>query len=322
MNRALPITSFIISFLLSFVSFSFAGNTTRCDFETELSKIYNDAADKRVSLAIQQNQVLDKMEKLIEHLPDNGKPVSDLISKEDLANFQKLRERSMTLVAASLSESKRMRDMQFFKKFVILAEKDVRWPEIPSSDHPDFVPYALLESARQFLQDKVEITEGSIYDKCCLESSIQIMEQEVIDKINSMDAAPISEFNDLYSKLVKKYKMQGLDPNEMTKEDVIAFQTALEKIEPIKKLMTLVKDYEILKLLVKASHLIYEHDKEDILILGADSDKIGTTILDKTNSGQYGEAMRDAHAFMRVMNNRIPCDDFNEIDKIYKNVIK
>jgi hypothetical protein len=305
----------VIFLVCSMAWAAFADGQVKCDFETELGKIYSEAEAKRANLAVQQSQLLDQIEKLVETLPDHKKPIAEQFDKAGLAAFEKLRERQMILMNVSLSESKRMRDMQFFRTFVILAEKDVKWPEIPPSNHPDFIPYTMLVSARQFLQDKVKVS-GTRFDQCNLEASIQVMEQEMIDRLNAMDSAPINELNALQSRLQKKYKTKDLDPKRMSEPDRKAMVAAVEKIEPMQRLINLAKDYEILKALAKASQLIYDADKEDILTFGADPTKIGTTLTTKANAGQYGDLIKHAHAVMRVIDKKIPCEDALDIEKM------
>jgi hypothetical protein len=308
----------VVVLVISLSCVAFAQGPAKCDFETELGKIYSDAEAKRVKLADQQSQVLDQLRKLINKLPDqkSDKPVAEQLDKEGVATFERLRERQLVLMNVSLSESRRMRDMQFFRKFVILAEKDVRWPEIPPQNSPDYDPYVVLGVARSMLSDMVEISEGTKYDQCTLEASIQVMEQEVIDRVNSMDGKPVFELQMLKERLEKKYKTKALDIQKMSKSDQKALRTSLERIEPIQRLYSLEKDYEILKALAKASQLIYDMDKEDIHTYGAAPDKIGTTLFTKANAGEYGELMKSAHAVMRVVDKRIPCDDALALERI------
>jgi hypothetical protein len=142
------------------------------------------------------------------------------------------------------------------------------------------------------------------------------MEQEVIDKVNAMDNAPIIELNELRSKLEKKYKTKDLDIKTMSNPDREALRMTIEKIEPMQRLLTLAKDYEILKALAKASQLIYDLDKEDILTFGTDASKIGTTLTTKANAGQYGLIIKYAHAIMRVVDKKIPSQDALDIEKM------
>ena len=256
---------------------------------------------------------------VLDRLPDRKKPIGELLDKEGLAVFEKLRGRQLVLMNVSLSESKRMRDMQFFRKFVILAEKDARWPEILPSNHPDFIPYTMLVSARQFLAARVTVSETKSA-QCNLEAAIQVMEQDVIDRINAMDRTPINELNALQSRLQKTYKTKDLDPKNMSEQDRKAMAAALQKIEPMQRLMNLATDYEILKALAKASELIYDMDKEDILTFGADATKIGTTLTTKANAGQYGDVIKHAHAIMRVIDKRIPSEDALAIEKMAEKV--
>lgn len=308
----------IVTFVITLTTcLAYAQGPAKCDFDTELGKIYNDAEAKRVKLAEQQSQVLDQMRKLINKLPDqkSDKPVIEQLDKEGVATFERLRERQLVLMNVSLSESKRMRDMVFFRRFVILAEKDVKWPEIPPQNSPDYDPYVVLGVARAMFSDKMEISETK-YEQCTLEASIQVMEQEVIDKSNGMDVTPLNAKKALIVKLEKKYKMRPLDYKKMSKSDQKEIQVAEANLEPIRRILILAKDYEILKTLTKASQLIYDMDKEDIHMYGAASDKIGTTLFTKANAGEYGELMKNAHAVMRVIDKKIPCDDALAIGRI------
>ena len=316
MHRLLGI-AVVVVLVISLSCVALAQEPAKCDFDTELGKIYNDAEAKLVNLAVQMVHVTDQFRKILDKLPDknSNKPIIEQLDKEGSATFQKLRDRQMVLMNVSLAESKRMRDMQFFRKFVILAEKDVRWPEIPTMDHPDLVPYAVLASAREHLGEKVEISEAK-YDQCTLEASIQVMEQEVIDKFNAMDTTPIFEMQTLKARLAKKYKTKTLDFQKMSETDQKAMGETLDRVEPISRQITLAKDYEILKALAKASQLIYDMDKEDILTYGPVPDKIGTTLFTKANAGEYGEIIQSAHTVMRVMDTRIPCDFFLRFDRI------
>lgn len=300
----------VVALVISLSCAAHAQGTAECDFVTELSKIYTDSMEKRANLTVQRMQVLEQFQNLLDKVPDktSNKPVAEQLDKEGILQFEKLRERQMVLMNASLTESKRMRDMEFFRRFVILAEKDVKWPEIPPDNSPDFVPYVLLNGAREHLGDKVEIS-GMKNDQCTLEASIQVMEQEVIDKVNSMDTKPIYEFNMLSERMRNKYKMKSLDLQKMSKSDQEAMWSSSEKVQSIIRLRSLAKDFEILKALTKASQLIYDMDKQDILTYGATSDKIGTTLYKKANAGEYGEQIKVAHAFMRVMDKKLPCED-------------
>lgn len=314
--RRITVISTVLFFVLTCVAS--AKGPVKCDFEAELGKIYGDAEAKRVILAVQQSEILTKMSRMVDKLPDSGsdRPIIEQFSKEDAVEFERLRERQLILMNTSLSESKRMRDMQLFRKLVILAEKDVKWSEIPSSDHPDFNAYVALNLARGILKDKVSIEQKTKFDQCNLEAAIHVLEQEVVEKVEKLDLAPVRDMNSLVERLLKKYKMKSLDLNKLSNTDKRDFSAALENVQPIYRLHDLVCDYEIIKALAKASEFIYDFDKNDILTYGADADKIGTTIMNKANAGEFGDIFKDAHAILRAIDKQMPCEDAKNIMKM------
>jgi hypothetical protein len=208
-----------------------------------------------------------------------------------------------------------------FRKLAILAEKDVRWPKIPAENHPDFIYYVMLASARQAFEDKIQITRPKT-EICNLETSIHVLEEETIDKVNGMAPEPLQELEKFTDRMTKKYRVKKLDFDKMSKTDQKTLTELYEKTQPYFPLMNLVNDYEIIKLLTKASQLIYESDKNDIITYGGDFESVGKTLMEKANSGTYGEPMKKAHAIMRVIDKRIPCDDDKQAEIMLKKMDK
>ena len=64
--------------------------------------------------------------------------------------------------------------------------------------------------------------------------------------------------------------------------------------------------------------MIYEHDKDDILIYGTEIEKIGTTIMTKINKGELGEIDKFTYGLMRTVDKKIPCDYTREFEEFSK----
>lgn len=318
----------LVATIIAFTACVFLGHTTiyaqnnkSCNIDDQLGIIYNEADNAHTKLAEQQIEVLNKIESIAAKCKDKNKPVREQLSYDDNAMLTELIQRRNIIALGSLLESRRMRDIQVLRKFAMLAEKDVRWPEIPAENHPDFIYYVMLASARQAFGDNIETTmleTGS----CNLETSIHILEQEAIDKVNAMDSGPLQELQKFTDRMTIKYKAKQLDIYKMSKVDQKTLNELSEKNQPYFRLMTLVHDYEIIKLLAKASHLIYESDRSDIITYGGDIESMGKTIMEKANSGAYGELMKKAHAIMRVINDKIPCDDQKETETMLRKLGK
>ena len=280
MNRFHYIVTTLIAFFM-FTSNTFAEDALKCDFEEQILKIINESNQKMSKLGEQQLLGLDKMRKFIDKLPNksNNRPMIELMSKEDVSEFQAIREHQIILMINSLLESKRIRDMRFLRQLVILAEKDVKWPEIPKETDSSYTPYLLLNVARETLGSiKAEVRQIS---SCDLEASLQILIQDVNNRLQMMDMTPMQELESLTGKLLKKYRMTQLDPTKMSAKDQEAVAIAWRNVTPIMRQTDLATDYAIIKTLAKTSQLIYEYDKDDILIYGTDLEKIGTTIMTK-----------------------------------------
>ena len=117
---------------------------------------------------------------------------------------------------------------------------------------------------------------------CTLETSIQVREQKIIDRLSNLS----------------------------------------EKNQPFVRLAALVQDYELVKLLGRASRLIYESDKNDVVASGGNFEAMGRTLAEKADKGAYGEPMKKALALMRVIDKRIPCDDVRQAEALRRKMMK
>jgi len=313
--------SYILTTLLAFFCFTssaFSEDALKCDFEEQILKIINESNQKMLKLGEQQLLGLDKMRKFLDKLPNksNNRPIIELMSKEDVSEFQAVRGHQVILMVNSLLESKRIRDMRFLRQLVILAEKDVKWPEIPNKTDPNYTPYLLLNIARETLS-AIEVDVRKI-SSCDIEASLELLIQEVNNRLKMMDMTPIQELESLTKKLLKKYRMTQLDQSRMSDKDQETVATAWRNVAPIMQQTNLATDYAIIKTLAKTSQLIYEHDKDDLLIYGTEKDKIGTTIMTKANKGELGEINKLAYGLMRTMDQKIQCDYAKEFEEFSK----
>ncbi len=288
----------------------------KCDFEEELLKLYDEANRNRLKFAEQQTQILSQLEAIVSKCKNKEKAVREQLNQDDNAKFNTLLERRNIVELGSLVESRRVRDLQVLRRLAILAEKDVRWPEVPNEDHPDFIYYVILSIARERLYNLVDIsTSESIM--CSVESAINIIEQEAIDKISRMDDSHLKKFSALTDRLLVKYNVKVLDYEKLSIEDRQSVSGAAESAQPYIRMVNLLRDYEILKLLSKASEMVYQSDRNDIIIYGGDYDSVGKSINEKAIiANSYGESLKTAIAILRVIDKRIPSEDAKDIKKL------
>jgi len=292
----------------------------RCEFREVIARMQYESIEKAAAIAEQSLPVLKQLEQINVKAKIPGKPLQDQLDPQDIAKFTELSQRLQTTQIAQLMESRRQRDLMVIEKMVMLADREYRWQDHPSEKDPDYLIYASIQLLR-FTVKKDDITVPAA-PICSLEFALHSIENEPIGKINAskdqLDSATIS-----LKSILAKYRMDKLDRSRLSKADLEKVNELQNKVfKPLERQSTFIKDLEHIKLMARASEIMYEANKQDIAFGGGDVNAIGKTLQRRSKNNEFDEDTQIAIGLWTKINEKIPSEVVQEWSEASKQLEK
>jgi hypothetical protein len=286
-----------------------------CEFRHVIARMQFESVEKAAAIAEQALPVLKQLEQITNKATHPDKPIKDQLSTEDIVKFTELRERLKTTQIAQLMESRRQRDLMVIEKMTMIADREYRWNDHPAESDPDFIIYSALQLLR-FTVKQDDITVPTV-QSCTLDYALHLIENEAIEKLNSIKGLD-SAISSIKS-ILAKYGMEKLDRSRLSKADLEKINELENNIlNPAERHRSFIKDLENIKLMARASEIMYEANKQDIAFGGGDLDAIGKTIQRKSKNKEFDEDIQLAIGFWTMINKKIPSQivqDWGELEK-------
>lgn len=287
-----------------------------CKLRDVIARIQFESIEKAAAIAEQSLPVVDQLKQLVNKAKDSNKPLQDQLATEDIIKFTELRERLKTTQLAQLMESRRQRDLMVIEKMTMIADRDYRWNDQPKENDPDFIIYSNLQLLRFMIKNN-ELKVPTI-QSCTLEYALTLIESEAFEKLNSIKG--LDSVTASIQSILVKYGMKTLDRSRLSKADLEKINEIENNIlNPAERHRVFIKDLEHIKLMAKASEIMYEANKQDIAFGGGDTDTIGKTIQRKSKNGEFDEDTQLAIGLWTMINEKIPSQvvqEWGELNKL------
>jgi hypothetical protein len=259
-------------------------NFNECTFQAVKLKLWMTALNNQVEIGKNQIKVNNEFKKIVEKAPNPSKPVGEQLNSEDLSRFGELRNQSIKLSTSSLIESKRMRDLDFIERAVIVSDQFYRFGESPK-ESSDKLVMEVLYSTLKFNSEKFKETIPP-KTECSLELAIAKLEDEPINQLTKItDNNQFKEALNYLKYLVKKYKTSHVDVSKLNVEELAKYNGYKKSyITPIADLEEHINVFEMLKAFERASEIMYAARKQDAMY---GSEDISITFSKNADDGKY-----------------------------------
>jgi len=285
----------------------------RCELREVIARAQFESVEKAAAIAEQALPLLDQLDQIASKATIPNKLIKDQLSPEDIGKFTELSQRLKTTQLAQLMESRRQRDLMVLEKMVMVADREYRWQDPPNEDNPDFIIYSALQLLRLTIEDKDISSPTS--SGCTLEYALDSLEHEVISKINA-GSARLEWAGKEFESILAKYRMKKLDRSRLSKTDLEKVNELVnDVIKPMQRHGIFFMDIEHIKLMARASEIIYESDKQDIAFGGGDIEAIGKTIQRRKNNNEFDKSTQIAIGLWRRINEKIPSEFTQELSE-------
>lgn len=290
-------------------------SSDNCKLRDVIARMQFESIEKAATIAEQTLPVLDQLKQIGSKAKDSDKLLRDQLSTEDIIKFTELRERLKTTQLAQLIESRRQRDLTVIEKMTMIADKDYRWNEQPKENDPDFIIYSYLQLLR-FTVKNNDIRVPTI-QSCTLDYALHLIENEAIEKLNAIKG--LDSVTASIQSILDKYGMKKLDRSRLSKVDLEKINELENNIlNPAERHKLFIEDLEHIKLMAKASEIMYDANKQDIAFGGGDVDTIGKTIQRKFKTMEFDEDTQLAIGLWTMINEKIPSQVVQEWSEINK----
>jgi hypothetical protein len=286
-----------------------------CELRDVIARMKFESIERAAAIAEQVLPIIKQLEELTNKAKKPDIPIKDQLSSDDIIKFTELSERIKTTNLAQLMESRRERDLTVIEKMTMIADRANRWNDHPAEDDPDFIVYSALQLLRVAVK-KNNITVPST-QSCTLDYALHLIENEGIEKLNAIKG--LDSVVSSIKAILAKYGMDKIDRSRLSKADLEKINELETNIlNPAERLRSFITDIENIKLMSKASEIMYEANKQDIALGGGDIDAIGKTIQRKSKNKEYDDDLILAIGFWTMINEKMPSQivqEWGEADK-------
>jgi len=226
--------------------------------------MYGDSLQRQADNATETIRQNDQLMKIVNSLPKSNRPVIELMTPAQAADFSQLSAQILIHSYNDLAESRLQRDVRVIEQAAVAIEKlqrgdqDLKTKDDPGGDGAGLV--GLLREAGKSKQGDV----ANPTDKTCtLDLAMFMKQQQVVESLQklaaSKEAADIKALN-------AQYHQTQLDPSKLPspdREKAIWLQKAVG--EPITRGITAVDDWENLRRFARVSGVRYTIFKDSII---------------------------------------------------------
>jgi hypothetical protein len=255
------------------------------------------------------NALVDKVQ-----IPD--KPIGDQLSPSDSARFSEIRQRMATMQIASLIESRRERDLRVIQHLTQIADMNYRWQQsIDDEKDPQYILQQVLSLWRiteNGHKQKIRVTEPDV-TKCSLVYALHRVEEEPLRKLSRMD---LTQASATFEKLAARYG-RPIDRDKLAEGDRNAFDDVMNNVmQPAARERKFIHDMEYIKIMARASAILYDANSREVAFGGGSTEAIGVTIQDKIKAKEYDDLTIFAFGVWRIVNEKVPADILKDWEKL------
>jgi hypothetical protein len=281
-----------------------------------------ESIEKAALIAEQALPVIEQLKQITNKAKTSDKPLKDQLPTEDVIEFAELSERMKTMTLAQLIESRRQRDLMVIEQMVMMADREYRWKDHPSeNDGQAFTIYSALQLLKLSIEkNNITVPDG---ESCILDYALHMIEKEGIEKLAAIKG--VLSVGSSIQAILDKYGMEKLDRSRLSKADLDKInELETNVLQPAERLRSFIKDLENIKLMARASEIMYEANKQDIAFGGGNIDAIGMTIQKKSIDKEFDEDMQLTIGLWTMINDKIPSQliqDWKEVESQEKEEI-
>jgi len=282
----------------------------KCDLSNLTVFHHINTLEKQIAIGQIRTPMLKEIAAIAATVKDHSKPVGEQLGVKDLSRFNELSQRTLSMGMQELVESKRDRDIKVIKQFVLIADRNYRYGEEIQEGHSDYVYQATLLYWR-VMASGLPISEQhpvSIPDEktCSMIFALHSIEKEPIQRIDSLD---LKKDLEKMRAIVKKNGMVRIEPEKLPKVDREVYDRIMENaVWPFERAQQFMDDMENIKVMARASEIIYMSEKRDLEISGGDGSRLGTTIEEMIRRKEFDQRTQAAIGIWRGLNEKIPSD--------------
>jgi hypothetical protein len=270
-----------------------------CDLPHAVMQVSMRNIETQGALAQAKKEQLNEINRLASKAVKPDVAVGDQLSRDDVVLFEKARERLISTGMRGLIESRRERDANVLLQLVQVSDKNYRYQDEVPKGRSDYVYQEILRLFRTIEKDhprKQEVSSPA-GEGCSLDRALYSVEEQGLAVVNSMDLRPAS---DTLHQLQQRYKTEQIERSELSDADRATYDKVLQTlIYPYQRALQFVGDLEDIRILARASQLIYENDKRDLDLSGGDASKVGATTADFVSKAHPDELTILALALLR-----------------------
>ena len=278
---------------------------SRCNLQEVIPTLKYETTQRLGELAKQSIPLIDEQRKLVDMAKIPGVALIDQLTKAQVARFSELTTRQKSLTVASVVEGKRERDLDVLRRMAMVADQNFRWQSTPDEKHVDFPIWGALVVLRTAIPN-IEITavDG---DTCSLDMALRAIESEGIAKLEKFDSPSVTRAVEEVNAIARRNKQSLLDTDKLPAADRLRANELINNvIEPFRRVWQFAMDLERIRLMARASQLIYTTSKSEVGLSGGDVDAIGSTIRERVERKEIAEPTAIAVSLWYKLNSAIP----------------
>lgn len=290
-------------------------NQNPCEYETVINEIYDQSLRNEIELYDLQKKTLEGLDKILSNVKtkNSNQPLIEILRPEDLDEFNELSQKSVQLNMALLVESEKLRDLEIISKMIEIVKTEYYLNKKPAQGTNDEWLYMLLN---EFTDNQIkDIMTEPLASGCSLDSSLFDLQLNTYQQSDFKNAHTITP---LIESLRNKYNAKTIDKqlvSKMSKEDKVVYNNLKTSLKKMNRELTFITRIESIRILLKASDLIYNSSQKDLTISAGDTKSMGTTInnfLKKNDCTQTKLAI----TFWSLTNDKFPCEMMRMLSSI------
>lgn len=321
---------YLVIFLAIFIVTNSYANTGECDPQVTLDSLYAKTINDAAEIASRTIPLLKKLEKFVGGVEfKDGKNLMESMNNEQVAEYTKIQLRVWTQQMAQIVTSRRERDLIVIMEMMGIMEGVYEGRSVPQINPDDFVKFTEGKMFDDISKGKqalpyVEILTLFVFaanrggelhmkerkhleDQCGAIGSINKKISTIVGRFDDINIETTNKFKQFRLDMFEKYKIESLtfDKFNSDEKSLLAHYKQVV-IDPSRKILGLVNDYKLIKVLLKTNNDIYESDIHDVYLHSGDNEMLGTTLEKRLNDGLYDGTETEVISAWRILNRTVP----------------
>lgn len=291
----------------------------RCDLQTVAMFHSMRTLNNEVAIGTVMMPMIDEFQRLANKAPISNRPVGEQLNTKDRDRMNELSQRMLAMRFQGLVESKRKRDVDVIKRLVQIADQNYRFGTVVPEGHSDYLYQSTIDLLRGIAdglaKDQHQFTKPST-SVCSMDLALYLVESEAVKKAASIDLVPELE---RMQAIAKKNGMIKIDREKLSKIDRDSYdRIMIDRILPFQRAQQFMDDLENIRVMARASEIIFTNDKRDLEISGGDGAKLGATTADRVKKNEYDLRTQASLGLWYSLNEKIPSKAATEAAQLSK----